>query len=478
MAGSYYAMATAAACFFLGGILSAQIVDHNCIDVNLIPTATLEKVRKELRVAYGHSANGSQIITGMQALRQDNPVKFNFTSSYRENKPDALSVWDNIPPGDLGDFKHCVWEENTIKLLDGPGRGRNMVVWAWGRQLSTATYREVEDYLRAMNRLEKKYPEVKFVYMTGSLDGTGPKGTLHERNEEIRDYCRKNHKLLFDFADIESFSPGGDTNFMPLFCNGKCDFSLNGKKYNWAQEWLARNSVAQMTMPPSAVNTHPLCALLKGRAFWWMLAVVAGWTPPEKGGNAFTPVAMAAAPVTGQKRASATTAVRRLYRFDRIQDYRPWVLFGSSASLIPEEGKGLLVPSGTPAVAMYRGLYCVTELEFKAQLVGGDNISWYLNTDWSNTVRPKLGLGGVAAESGCLLLVNGEAYKYHCPVRLGGREHRFQVVIRDNRVIWAIDRNIVAEREIPAALAERKGSMALGGWKSTVRFAGVYFQAK
>ena len=474
----YNVILPAAACYLLSGTLMAQVIDHNCIDVNQIPPKFLEKARKELRVAYGHSANGDQILAGMQALREDNPVKFNFLASHQDSKSDALSIWNNIPPGDLGNTDHSNWESNTIKLLEGPGGDRNVVVWGWGGQLSNAKRRDVDNYLRAMSGLEKKFPLVRFVYMTGPLDGTGVKGNLNERNEEIRAYCRKNNKLLFDFADIESFPPGGSVNLMMHSGNDNCNCVLNGKKYNWAQEWLARNPDHGMTLPQSSPHTQPLNALLKGRAFWWMMAVISGWTPSGRNGNAFTPVAKAVAPVEEQVSAPDHSGISRLYRFDRIQDYRPWVLFGSTEPLIPEDGYGLMVPPGTPAVAMYRGLFCIVELEFKAQLVSGESVSWYVNTDWNNSVNPNLGLGGVASDNGCILFVNGEGYKYPCPVRLGNQEHRFQVVIRNNRVVWGIDRNIVAEREIPIALADRKGSMALGGWKSTVRFAGVYFQSK
>ena len=45
--------------------------------------------------------------------------------------------------------------------------------------------------------------------MTGHLDTTGVDGNLHQRNEQIREYCSTNNKWLFDFADIESNDPDG-----------------------------------------------------------------------------------------------------------------------------------------------------------------------------------------------------------------------------------------------------------------------------
>ena len=49
----------------------------------------------------------------------------------------------------------------------------------------------------------------RFVYMTGHTDGTGLDGTLHLRNQEIRNYCKANDKVLYDFEDIESYDPDG-----------------------------------------------------------------------------------------------------------------------------------------------------------------------------------------------------------------------------------------------------------------------------
>ena len=37
-----------------------------------------------------------------------------------------------------------------------------------------------------MNQLENEYPNMRFIYMTGHLDGTGSSGNLHQRNEQIR----------------------------------------------------------------------------------------------------------------------------------------------------------------------------------------------------------------------------------------------------------------------------------------------------
>jgi hypothetical protein len=75
-----------------------------------------------------------------------------------------------------------------------------------------------------MTQLEEDYSGITFVYMTGHLDGSGPQGNLHLRNEQIRQYCRENNKVLYDFAAIESYDPDGEINYMELRAKDNCDF--------------------------------------------------------------------------------------------------------------------------------------------------------------------------------------------------------------------------------------------------------------
>jgi len=77
-----------------------------------------------------------------------------------------------------------------------------------------------------MNDLERDFPDVHFVYMTGHLDGTGLTGNLHLRNEQIRNYCRENKKILYDFADIECYNPDG-TYFGSRKPDDACAYDTN-----------------------------------------------------------------------------------------------------------------------------------------------------------------------------------------------------------------------------------------------------------
>ena len=123
-----------------------------------------------------------------------------------------------------------------------------------------------------MNQLEIDYPDVLFVYMTGHLDGTGETGNLHIRNEQIRNYCISNDKVLFDFADIESHDPDGE-----YFLDRGADDACNYAAGNWAIEWCSANPGSDLCATCSCAHSHPLNCNLKARAFWWMMARLAGW---------------------------------------------------------------------------------------------------------------------------------------------------------------------------------------------------------
>jgi uncharacterized protein YjdB len=119
--------------------------------------------------------------------------------------------------------------------------------------------------------------------MTGHLDGTGVNGTLNTRNQQIRNYCRNNNKILYDFADIESYDPDGNY-YLDKRANDNCDYDSNNDgspDKNWATIWQNSHTLNVDWYNCSSAHSQPLNANRKAFATWWLFARLAGWTGPS-----------------------------------------------------------------------------------------------------------------------------------------------------------------------------------------------------
>jgi uncharacterized repeat protein (TIGR01451 family) len=255
------------------------IIDHTCTNLSQVPDYWIEQAKSLLRVSYGHTSHGSQPVTGMTVLENNTPSGLYDFNTNGDVTVGVLSLKDYTPSGDLGNPDRTTWAARTRTYLDGAGSDRNVVVWSWCGQVSSATAADIQTYLNLMNGLEQDYPDVTFVYMTGHLDATGVEGNLNQRNEQIRQYCRDNNKVLFDFADIESYDPDGD-EFLSRYAWDECGYVCDPGPCNWADEWCASHAGDALCATCSCAHSKPLNCNLKGRAFWWMMARIAGWPGP------------------------------------------------------------------------------------------------------------------------------------------------------------------------------------------------------
>jgi hypothetical protein len=257
---------------------NTMIIDHNCINLSQIPEQWIEKAKTDLHIAYGHTSHGSQLTTGMTGLVNFKGDLYAWNDGVLQG---SLDLDDYFASGDLGNPDRITWESRTRNYLDrSENSDVNVVIWSWCGQVNSASEEDINTYLNLMNGLEKDYPDVRFVYMTGHLDGGGLDGNLHIRNEQIRDYCKENNKILYDFADIETYDPDG-TYYGDKIPNDGCYYDTDGngtRDGNWAIEW--QDAHPGEWYDCSSAHSQPLNANLKAYAAWWLWARIAGWPGP------------------------------------------------------------------------------------------------------------------------------------------------------------------------------------------------------
>jgi hypothetical protein len=263
------------------------IIDHTCTDITLIPESALNQAKAMLHIGYGHTSHGSQLTTGMTGL-----ITFANNGGLGLSHPQDIFNWNNggvngaldLEEGDgygSGWLDHdCgyypAWVNETREYLDDPSHTDvNVIIWSWCGQASGRTEQEMIDtYLSPMSQLETDYPQATFVYMTGHADGSGETGNLHLRNQQIRNYCITNNKVLYDFYDIECYDPDGEY-FGDQNVSDDCSYTGG----NWAIEWQNSHIEGVDWYNCSAAHTQPLNANLKAYAAWWLWASLAGWAP-------------------------------------------------------------------------------------------------------------------------------------------------------------------------------------------------------
>ncbi len=232
-----------------GDTTGTIIADHTfAIDLSSISTATIDQINSNYNIYYVHTSHGSQIVTGLSMLENENSIYF----------PPSI----HEPGDDLGHNGDTTWVPATRSYLNSHSEC-NMAMFSWCGGCSDNTEAGINIYLAKMEELEADYPAVIFIYMTGHLDGTGPDGNLYQRNNQIRDYCEDNGKILFDFADIESYDPDGTY------------YPDEGDICSWCTEWCATHDCESCG---GCAHSHCYNCYQKGKAFWWMMVEIIGQT--------------------------------------------------------------------------------------------------------------------------------------------------------------------------------------------------------
>ncbi|MCK5126997.1 MAG: VCBS repeat-containing protein [candidate division Zixibacteria bacterium] len=230
------------------GFCQALIADHTSSDeFSNIPDSIITFIRGNYYYYYAHTSHGSQIMTGLDMVYAEDNL---YQEPYFYERSDDL--------GHVGDTSWVPYMRTY--LASNPDC--NMVMFSWCGGCSDNSEAGMNIYLNKMNELESDYPSHTFIYMTGHLDGGGITGNLYLRNNQIRDYCNANDKILFDFADIESYDPDG--TYYPDE-NDAC---------GWCETWCASHSCPSCA---GCAHSHCFNCYRKGKAWWWMMAKISGW---------------------------------------------------------------------------------------------------------------------------------------------------------------------------------------------------------
>lgn len=255
------------------------IADHEVAtlgDLKNVPKEWMDAAAN-LQIYYVHTSHGSQVTDGLNGLA---------TFSAQNSNPVGYTINQPIDDHYETDLGNSNWPTITRNYLNS-NSGVDVVMWSWCGQVSGSSQKGIEDYLAAMTKLEQDYPNVKFIYMTGHLDGTGVSGNLNVRNNQIRDYCRTNGKLLLDFADIESYDPDGNY-YLDKGVNDECNYDSDGNgslDKNWASDWQNSHSENVEWYHCGSAHSQPLNANMKAYAACYLFARIAGWDGTSTGGK-------------------------------------------------------------------------------------------------------------------------------------------------------------------------------------------------
>jgi hypothetical protein len=248
---------------FFGFIFSqGLIIDHNCLDISQIPSNYIDSVKSNIRWHYGHTSHGQQLICGLDLLEQSDPfLNVEIGDAYLPDFDDTLCIYNGnnnftyiMPQGYWSTEQGRSWTFGTLNS----NPELNVSAFAWCGELQTYTPEQMQSYLDSITSFEAAYHDVTFIYFTGNAQVGGLEGyTRHMNNNLIRQYCIDNNKVLFDFADIDSWY------------NDEMNY------YIYEGDTIPQEHPSYYGNVCGHVNE--LSNIQKGKAVWWLMARLAGW---------------------------------------------------------------------------------------------------------------------------------------------------------------------------------------------------------
>lgn len=342
----------------------AVTIDHTCTDLGKIPDYWIGQVKRMLNVHYAHTSHGEQITVGLERL-----AAADATYGYY---PDNCTVPETTTQLSLMDGQqidgYCetyitpdlYWEGSSALGITRSVLRRfnvNISLWAWCTQLDYYSQSQVETYLNHMTQLESEFPDVNFVYMTGNAQSEENQNR-YDRNQQIRNFCRENNKVLFDFADLDCWY-------------GNEHHKVNGIPSEHPQY---QGDEAGHTTYESCEN--------KAKAFWWLLARIAGWneqtavTPDIKANGSDTALS-----VSSGSPVSITVALEPGTRAGEVAD---WWIAATTPFAPPDNWYSYVYPIGWSSDihrCVQTGLFPLTSFEVMDRPLPKGSYTFYFAID-------------------------------------------------------------------------------------------------
>ncbi|MBD3406086.1 MAG: hypothetical protein GF411_08180 [Candidatus Lokiarchaeota archaeon] len=248
------------------------IIDHTCLEFDTIPFGSIQAAQSNVKFHYAHTSHGGQITTGLGLIEGTNS-SYSVSIGYASlpTTEDALCIFDGQANngGDTYITPDEYWEEESgVQLTQGTlddNPSLTVSMWSWCTQLNSYSTTQAQSYLDTITALEEENPDVTFVYMTCNAQATDSSGYNRWLNNElIREYCIENDKVLFDFADLDSWYNGEQNTYRYHEGSTNYQVPVEHEEFNGDE---------------AGHTTYSSCEQ-KAKAFWWMVAQLAGWNTP------------------------------------------------------------------------------------------------------------------------------------------------------------------------------------------------------